>query len=82
MPAGMMGTRDAARRSAGADCQPRLAGRLVFLFQPAEERGQGARAMIADRVLERFGIDEIYGLAVPRRRAFRDASRPADGDRG
>jgi len=41
---------------------PDFAGRLVFLFQPAEEHGQGARAMIANRVLERFGIDEIYGI--------------------
>jgi len=41
---------------------PDFSGRLVFLFQPAEEHGQGARAMIADGVLERFGIDELYGL--------------------
>ena len=41
---------------------PDFSGRLVFLFQPAEEHGQGARAMIADGVLERFGIDEIYGI--------------------
>jgi amidohydrolase len=41
---------------------PDFAGRIVFLFQPAEEHGQGARAMIADGVLERFGIDEIYGI--------------------
>lgn len=41
---------------------PDFAGRIVFLFQPAEEHGQGARAMIADGVLERFAIEEAYGI--------------------
>lgn len=37
-------------------------GRLVLLFQPAEENGGGALAMLADDVEARFGWDEIYGL--------------------
>ncbi|MBZ7924896.1 amidohydrolase [Ensifer adhaerens] len=39
-----------------------FAGTAVLLFQPAEEGGAGAKAMIDDGVLERFQIDEIYGL--------------------
>jgi hippurate hydrolase len=39
-----------------------FAGRVVFIFQPAEEGFGGARAMIADRLFERFPCDEIYGL--------------------
>lgn len=31
------------------------AGRVVLVFQPAEERGAGARAMIDDGLIERFG---------------------------
>jgi amidohydrolase len=42
--------------------KPDFAGRIVFLFQPAEEHGQGARSMIADGVIERFGIEEAYGI--------------------
>lgn len=36
-------------------------GTAQFLFQPAEEPGKGARAMLADGLLERFPMDEIYG---------------------
>lgn len=36
-------------------------GTAIFLFQPAEEPGRGARAMLKDGLLERFPIDEIYG---------------------
>ncbi|VCW17471.1 putative hydrolase YxeP [Klebsiella pneumoniae] len=36
-------------------------GTVCFVFQPAEEPGYGARAMMDDGVIERFGI-EIYGL--------------------
>lgn len=36
-------------------------GTAIFLFQPAEEPGKGARAMLEDGLLERFPIDEIYG---------------------
>ncbi|WP_306116112.1 MULTISPECIES: amidohydrolase [unclassified Roseovarius] len=37
-------------------------GTVVFLFQPNEEHGLGARAMIDEGVLERFPIDEVYGI--------------------
>ncbi|MDB5623410.1 MAG: amidohydrolase [Devosia sp.] len=36
-------------------------GTVVFIFQPAEEGLGGARAMLADRLFERFPCDEIYG---------------------
>jgi amidohydrolase len=39
-----------------------LAGTVCFLFQPAEEGKGGAKAMIEDGVLERFGIERAYGL--------------------
>ena len=37
-------------------------GTVVFLFQPNEEHGLGARAMIDEGVLERFPVDEIYAI--------------------
>lgn len=37
-------------------------GTVVFLFQPNEEHGLGARAMIDEGVLERFPIDEVYAI--------------------
>jgi amidohydrolase len=37
-------------------------GTAVFIFQPAEEGLGGARAMLADRLFERFPCDEVYGL--------------------
>jgi hippurate hydrolase len=37
-------------------------GKIVLLFQPAEENGGGALAMLADDAEARFGWDEIYGL--------------------
>ncbi|WP_137702727.1 amidohydrolase [Marimonas lutisalis] len=37
-------------------------GTVVFLFQPNEEHGLGARAMIDEGVLERFPIEEVYGI--------------------
>ena len=37
-------------------------GNVVLIFQPAEEGGAGARAMLEDGLIERFGIDEVYGL--------------------
>ncbi len=39
-----------------------FAGTAVFVFQPAEEISQGANAMIADGLFDRFRVDEIYGL--------------------
>ncbi len=37
-------------------------GTIRFIFQPAEEWGRGALAMIDDGLLKRFPFDEIYGL--------------------
>lgn len=37
-------------------------GTAVVVFQPAEEGGAGARAMVSDGLMERFRIDEIYGM--------------------
>jgi len=36
-------------------------GTVRFIFQPAEEHGRGAAAMINDGLFERFPVDEIYG---------------------
>ena len=37
-------------------------GTAVVIFQPAEERGGGGRAMCEDGLMERFGIQEVYGM--------------------
>ena len=37
-------------------------GTVRFVFQPDEEHGHGAHAMIADDVLTRFPVDCIYGI--------------------
>ncbi|PTW59854.1 hippurate hydrolase [Breoghania corrubedonensis] len=37
-------------------------GRVVFIFQPAEEGLGGARAMIEDGLFKKFPCDEIYGM--------------------
>lgn len=37
-------------------------GTVRFVFQPAEEWGRGALAMIEDGILQRFPFDEIYGI--------------------
>lgn len=39
-----------------------FAGTAILIFQPAEEGLGGARAMIADKLFERFPFDEIYAL--------------------
>ncbi len=49
----------AAARHLAADRD--FAGTVVFVFQPAEEGGAGARAMIEDGLFQRFPVDEIYG---------------------
>jgi hippurate hydrolase len=36
-------------------------GRVVLVFQPAEEGGGGAREMIRDGLFERFPVDAIFG---------------------
>ena len=42
--------------------RPDFDGTVVFLFQPNEEHGLGAQAMIDEGVLERFPIDEVYAI--------------------
>ncbi len=37
-------------------------GRAVVIFQPAEEGGGGGLAMCEDSMMDRFGINEVYGL--------------------
>ncbi|MDX2485067.1 MAG: M20 aminoacylase family protein [Pseudodonghicola sp.] len=37
-------------------------GTVVLLFQPAEELGSGAKGMIDDGVMDRFGVQEVYGM--------------------
>lgn len=39
-----------------------FSGRAVFIFQPNEEHGHGARAMIDDGLFDRFPVDRVYGL--------------------
>jgi amidohydrolase len=37
-------------------------GTAVLIFQPAEEGGGGGDAMVKDGLMERFGIQEVYGM--------------------
>jgi hippurate hydrolase len=39
-----------------------FSGAAVIIFQPAEEGGGGGKAMVKDGLMERFGIDEVYGM--------------------
>jgi amidohydrolase len=39
-----------------------LRGRVAFVFQPGEEAGGGAQAMLDDGLIERFAIERAYGL--------------------
>lgn len=41
---------------------PGFDGTVVFIFQPNEEHGLGARAMIDEGVLERFPVEEVYAI--------------------
>ncbi|MCA3903597.1 amidohydrolase [Vibrio vulnificus] len=41
---------------------PTFDGTVYFIFQPDEEHGRGAQAMIDDGLFERFSIDEVYGI--------------------
>ncbi|RIX98419.1 amidohydrolase [Aureimonas flava] len=40
----------------------RFRGRVALVFQPAEEGGAGALAMIRDGLMDRFGIEAVYGM--------------------
>ena len=41
---------------------PNFDGTVVFIFQPNEEHGLGAKAMIDEGFLEKHPIDEVYGI--------------------
>ncbi|ASG67894.1 amidohydrolase [Francisella halioticida] len=41
---------------------PDFDGTVHFIFQPDEERGTGAQAMIDDGLFERFPADNVYGM--------------------
>jgi hippurate hydrolase len=52
----LLGAARALTRTEGLD------GVLYLIFQPAEEHGRGAQAMIADGLFERFPVSEVHGL--------------------
>jgi hippurate hydrolase len=55
---------------------PDLDGTVHFVFQPAEEHGRGAKAMISDGLFTRFPMDEIYAVhSMPGIPAGRFATR-------
>jgi hippurate hydrolase len=39
-----------------------FAGTAVVIFQPAEEGGGGGREMVTDGMMDRFGVEEVYGM--------------------
>jgi amidohydrolase len=39
-----------------------FAGTAVVIFQPAEEGGAGGLAMVQDGLMERFAIEEVFGM--------------------
>ena len=39
-----------------------FAGTAVVIFQPAEEGGGGGRSMVQDGLMDRFRIEEVYGM--------------------
>ncbi len=39
-----------------------FAGRVVCIFQPAEEGGGGAREMIKDGLFDKFPVDAVFGM--------------------
>ncbi len=41
-----------------------MRGRIAFVFQPGEEAGGGADAMLDDDLIQRFSIERAYGLHV------------------
>ncbi len=41
--------------------RPDFPGRVVGIFQPAEEIAQGAKAVVASGVFQKYGIAEIFG---------------------
>ncbi|MEM8850364.1 MAG: M20 aminoacylase family protein [Pseudomonadota bacterium] len=39
-----------------------FAGRVALIFQPAEEGGGGGEVMVQDGVMDRFEIDQVFGI--------------------
>lgn len=39
-----------------------FSGRVALIFQPAEEGGRGAKVMVDEGIMDRFGITQVYGL--------------------
>ncbi len=39
-----------------------FSGKVALIFQPAEEGEGGGRIMVEEGMMERFGIDEVYGI--------------------
>ena len=39
-----------------------FSGTAIVIFQPAEEGGAGAKAMIDDGLMDNFAIEEVYGM--------------------
>jgi len=37
-------------------------GTVVLIFQPAEEGGGGGRVMVEEGLMERYGVQEVYGM--------------------
>ncbi|WP_017593827.1 amidohydrolase [Nocardiopsis potens] len=67
----VLGAAAALARDEGFD------GTVRFVFQPAEEPGKGAAAMIADGLFDRFPMDAIFGLHnIPGIPAGHLATRP------
>lgn len=50
----------AAAEALSQDCE--FDGVVVFLFQPDEEHGTGAKTMIEEGVLDRFPVEEVYAI--------------------
>lgn len=66
----------AADAEAGPDGSD-IDGTVRFVFQPDEENGRGAQAMIDDGLLERFPMDAVYGMHnLPGLAVGRFATRP------
>ncbi|MGP6085921.1 M20 aminoacylase family protein [Antarctobacter jejuensis] len=40
----------------------RFTGRVVLIFQPAEETVGGGRIMVEEGIMDRFGVQEVYAL--------------------
>ncbi|MEM0945177.1 MAG: M20 aminoacylase family protein [Pseudomonadota bacterium] len=52
-------------------------GTVAVIFQPAEEGGGGGKAMVEDGLMERFGIQQVYGMhTAPGRPLGHISTRP------